>query len=272
MIAQLARWRWVGLTAMVLVGLSVVGWTMRERVASALREHPYFVINRVVIHGADQALTPDELRAWIGLTESTTVWEASPGRVRDRLEEHPYIAHAAVRREFPGTLEIVVRERRPLAIAVLDDLYYVDRGGVTFGPLRDDDPRDLPLITGLDPHASDGTRNWILRRALRLMRRFDEAPSLGALSEIHVDQATGVSVFLSSPHVPVLLGWGSWSAKLDRAARALAAWHGSTDRLARLDTRFHNQVVATLRAAPAGPAAVTAPAPTSKRRGRGLKA
>jgi cell division septal protein FtsQ len=270
MIAQLARWRWSAVSAVVLIGLGAAGWMMRERLADALREHPYFVINRVVIHGADQSLTPDDLRAWIGLTDTTTVWEASPTRVRDRLEQHPFIAHASVRREFPGALEIVVRERRPLAIAVLGDLYYVDRGGVTFGPLRDDDPRDLPLITGLDAQAPEGTRNWMLRRALRLMRRFDEAPSLGTLSEIHFDQATGVLVFPSAPHVPVLLGWGSWAAKLDRAGRALSAWHGSTDRLARLDTRFHNQVVATVRAAPAP--AVTAPAATAKRRGRGLKA
>jgi len=272
MIAQLARWRWIGLAACALLGLSVAGWTMREPVAQALRAHPYFVVNRVVIHGAEHGLTPDDLRSWIGLTDATTVWEASPGRVRERLEAHPYVAGATVRRQFPGTLEIVVRERRPLAIAVLDDLYYVDRGGVTFGPLRPADDRDLPLITGLDPHATDGTRNWMLRRALRLMRRSADAPALGRLSEIHIDPASGVVVFPVTPRVPVLLGWGSWPAKLARARRALDAWHGAGERLARLDTRFHNQVVATLRPPPAGPAGAAAADTAPKRRGRGLRA
>ncbi|MEO8603296.1 MAG: FtsQ-type POTRA domain-containing protein [bacterium] len=272
MIAHLARWRWIGLAAGVLIGLAVAGWLAREPLATALREHPYFVVKRVVIHGTEHALTADDLRAWIGLTDATTVWEVAPGRVRERLEAHPYVARAAVRRQFPGTLEIVVRERRPLAIAVLDDLYYVDRGGVTFGPLRPEDDRDLPLITGLDPKASDGTRNWLLRRALRLMRRADDAPALGVLSEIHIDAKRGVIVFPAAPRVPVLLGWGSWPAKLARARRALDSWHGSTERLARLDTRFRNQVVATLRAGPAAPAPAAVPAHTPKRRGHELKA
>ncbi len=119
------------------------------------------------------------------------MWEASPGRVRARLEAHPFIATAAVRRIFPGRLEIVVHERQPQAIAVLGDLFYVDRGGATFGPLRPGDPRNLPVITGLDADAPDGTRNWMLRRALRLLRRCerDTAPSacVGPLSEVHVD-------------------------------------------------------------------------------------
>ncbi|MDX2170645.1 MAG: FtsQ-type POTRA domain-containing protein [Deltaproteobacteria bacterium] len=269
MIVRLARWRWLGLAGVALLGLAVAAWSVREPAAAALRHHPYFVVNRVVIQGADSGLTPDDVRAWIGLTEATTVWEAAPAAVRERLEANPYVARATVKRQFPGTLEIVVHERQPQAIAVLDDLYYVDRSGVTFGPLRAGDTRDLPLVTGLDPKASEGARRWMLRRALRLLRRCDGPQCLGPLSEVHVDAARGVTVFPAAPRVPVLLGWGSWPVKIERARRALEAWQGTPERLARLDTRFRNQVVATVRPlpAPAVPAAKSQPRP----RGRGLK-
>lgn len=282
--AWLARWRWVGLGVCALLGLVVVGWMVRRPLVERLRHHPYFVINHVAIHGVGPALTPDDVTAWLGLGDSTTVWEATPAAVRERLEAHPFIAAAAVKRIFPGRLEIVVHERQPKAIAVLGDLFYVDRGGATFGPLRPTDPRNLPVITGLDADAPGGTRNWMLRRALRLLRRCEpsagvvaaatarrpdgRAPCVGPISEVHVDPEDGLVVFPARPRVPLVLGWGSWHTKLERAERALRGWQGPAEQLARLDLRFRNQVVATLRQADAAPP----PAPRLPKRGRRLKA
>lgn len=270
--AWLARWRWAGLGLCAVLGLATVGWMMRRPVVERLRHHPYFVVSHVAIEGVGPALTPDDVTAWIGLADATTVWEAAPARVRARLEAHPFIAAAVVRRIFPSRLEIVLRERRPEAIAVLGDLFYVDRGGETFGPLRDKDPRNLPIITGLDGDVPTGTRNWMLRRALRLLRRCERETTppacAGPLSEVHVDAEDGITVFPANPRVPLVLGWGSWPTKLDRAARALRGWQDSMDRLAQLDLRFRNQVVATVR-----PAAVPPPpAARPRKRGHGLKA
>lgn len=267
-------------TVLAVTTLAVAGGACVAAVPAAqrLRGHPYFVIERVAIDGAGPALAPEEVREWMALSPTTTLWEARPAALRARLEAHPFIARAEVRRTFPDRLEVRVRERTPVAIAVLDDLYYVDRGGTLFGPLRPADSRNLPFITGLDPDAPAGTRRWLVRRALRLMRRCERAdggPVLGSLSEIHVDADGGATVFPAAPRVPVVLGWGSWPAKLERAARVLREWDDNAERLARLDLRFRNQVVATLRAAP--PAAAAAPAPAAPRPrarggGRGVKA
>lgn len=268
MIAAFTRHRWSWLSAIVVLAIAAAVWTGHRPTAAALRDHPYFAISQLVINGCGPALTPEDLRAWLGFTGESTLWEASPGRVRARLLAHPYIAHAAVRREFPGRLEVVVRERQPRAIAVLDDLYYVDRSGVSFGPLRPQDSRDYPLITGLSPDMADGLRTWALRRAMRLMRRCDRAPCVGELSEVHLEDGRGVVLYPAAPRVPIVLGWGSWSEKLERAARVLKAWHGTSERLAGLDIRFRNQVVLTLRPAPAPPA----PPPAARPRARGVSA
>lgn len=268
--AILNRNRWTCVAA--LVGLAIAGaaWATHGRAARALRDHPYFAINQLVINGCGPALAPDDIRTWLGLTDDSTLWQAVPALVRARLEAHPYIARATARREFPGRLEVTVRERRPQAIAVLDGLYYVDRSGATFGPLRPQDSRDYPLITGLDPAEEEGPRTWAIRRALRLLRRCDREPCIGELSEIHLADRRGVIVYLAEPRVPIVLGWGSWPAKLDRAERALRAWEGAAERLASLDVRFRNQVVLILRPQPLPPAA--APPPDPPHAGRGLRA
>ena len=267
MTAMLNRNRWTCFIAFIVLAISGAIWATHGRAAEALRDHPYFAINQLVINGCGPALTPDDVRAWLGLTDDSTLWQAVPARVRARLEANPYVAHAAVRREFPGRLEVEVRERRPQAIAVLGDLYYVDRSGVTFGPLRPQDSRDYPLVTGLDPGEEEGPRTWALRRALRLLRRCDRDLCIGELSEVHLADQRGVVVYLAEPRVPIVLGWGSWPAKLERAERALQAWEGAAERLASLDVRFRNQVVLTLRPLPAPPAAVPLPAPHPARRG-----
>jgi hypothetical protein len=64
-----------------------------------------------------------------------------------------------------------------------------------------------------------------------------------------------------------VLGWGSWSTKLERAERALHAWHGSVERVAALDVRFRNQVVLSLRPLPLPPPPIGA-----RPRAHGLKA
>jgi len=250
--------------------LSIAGaWLSRDTATTMLRRHPYFALNQVTITGCGPALTPADVRAWLGFTPQTTLWDASPETVRARLEAHPFISGAVVKREFPGRLDVVVRERRPQAIAVLDDLYYIDRSGRTFGPLRAKDSRDYPLITGLPPGLSEGQRTWMLRRTLRLLRRCDREPCVGELSEVHLEDPRGMVVYPAAPRVPIVLGWGSWPAKLERAERALRAWSTAAERLASLDLRFRNQVVVTVRQLPAPPA----PPPQHRSaHGKGLKA
>jgi cell division septal protein FtsQ len=267
--ALIARHRWL-FVAGLLVSAASGGaiWATHTGAADVLLAHPYFAINQVVINGCGPALTPDDVRTWLGLSDETTLWQAVPARMRARLEAHPYVARAAVRREFPGRLEVEVRERRPQAIAVLDGLYYVDRSGVTFGPLRQQDSRDYPLITGLEPTMEEGLRTWALRRALRLLRRCDREPCVGELSEVNIGDRRGVVVYLAQPRVPIVLGWGSWPEKLERAERALQAWQGDAERLASLDVRFRNQIVLTLRTLPAPPA----PQPAARPAAPGLAA
>ena len=228
--AWLARWRWVGLGVCAMLGLAAVGWTVRRPVVERLRHHPYFVINHVAIHGVGPALTPDDVTAWLGLTDTTTVWEATPASVRERLEAHPFISAAAVKRDLPRP----PRDRRPRAPAAG---HRRARRPLLRRPQRRDlraaapgDPRNLPVITGLDADAPEGTRNWMLRRALRLLRRCERSASpsacVGPLSEVHVDPDDGLVVFPASPRVPLVLGWGSWHTKLERAERALRGWQG----------------------------------------------
>ena len=78
---------------------------------------------------------------------------------RRKLLDSPWVADAAIRRVFPGTLAVAISERQPLGIGrVNDTLYLIDRRGTVideYGPNYAE--FDLPIIDGLAAHgAADG--------------------------------------------------------------------------------------------------------------------
>ena len=239
-------------TLVTALGLGLMVWMLREPGWATLRHHPYFAVTDVTVSGAGPLLTTGAVRDWLGMDGSISAWETSPVEIRARLEDHPMIAQAAVRRQLPRRIGIRIRERRPVAIVALDRLYYVDRHADIFSPLVSGRSHDYPVITGLTADTPAGYREWALRRALHLLRWCGRRLCFGGVSEVHLHPERGVVLYPNAPRVPVVLGWGSWPEKLTRAMRAVQVWHGAPERLASIDVRFRNQVIATVGAQPVG--------------------
>src|SRR5262249_37104079 len=213
------------LAALCGVGLAGLLWEGAPVLTQAIKSHRYFALATIDVEG-NRRLDRAEILQWAGAHEGMSVWDAAPGVLRVRLQSHPWIQYVSVERAFPRRVSINVHERHPVAIAQLDELQYVDDSGRLLGPLRDDDSRDLPIITGLD-HGGDGSFTTIaVHRALQLLRSCTRIGCVDAVSEIHVDRDRGVTLFPMRPAVAVKLGWGNWREKLARAARVFAVWEG----------------------------------------------
>lgn len=241
---RVPRGFFTGLAA--LAGVAVV-WTLHGPVWAAIRTHPYFAARDVIVRGAGPLLTSEDVLAWLGVDETTSVLDLAPNRVRARLQAHPLVERASVRRDFPSHLEIEIRERRPAAIAALDGLHYLDRNGHVLAPVSSRDAQDYPVVTGLPVDGDPGYRTWAARRILRLVRLCDRSGWSAGVSEVRLDPGRGVVLFPRAAKVPVVLGWGSWRVKLARTERVLAAWDAQPDRLGAIDVRFRNQVLVTTR-------------------------
>ncbi len=235
----------LGVTVLLMI-ISAEGVRHRRVALDVVQEHPYFQVEHIVVRGTGSLVSESALREWLGVREGDSLWKASPEVVEARLEAHPMLRAAVVRRVFPSTLDIRVRERRPAAITVLDDLYYLDRNGESFGPLGPGHGRDFPVFTGVAEGAG-GQRHWTLRRALRLLRRSKSTAVDFEISEVHLDPDDGLVLYPADPRVPIYLGWKSWERRLPQAIQVLTAWRDSTGSLARVDLRFRDQVVVGLR-------------------------
>ena len=128
---------------------------VREEIAT-LTANAGMRIKDIVIEG--RANTPEPiLRAALGVNKGDPIIGFSLDQARQRIEKLTWIAHATVERRLPGTIVVVLWERRPFAIWQNQGKYtLIDREGQQVTDEEVAKFRDLPLIVG--PGAPEAAR------------------------------------------------------------------------------------------------------------------
>jgi cell division protein FtsQ len=113
-------------------------------------------IKDIVIEG--RANTPEPiLRAALGVSKGDPIIGFSLEQARMRIEHLTWVAHATVERRLPGTIVVVLWERRPFAVWQNQGRYVlIDRDGQQVTDEAVAKFRDLPLIVG--PGAPEAAR------------------------------------------------------------------------------------------------------------------
>ena len=92
-------------------------------------------VREVVISG-NQHATAAELVGLSQLHRGQTIFSVPTGVVRRRVEQHPWVKHASVRRVFPHTIQLVIEERQVIAWSQHpseDSRVAIAEGGVIVG-------------------------------------------------------------------------------------------------------------------------------------------
>jgi cell division protein FtsQ len=152
---------------------------------------PLLDVDRVRIDGVGHTAAAD-VRSSAGISPGDTMVGVDVGRAAARVEDLPWIAEARVARRWPGTVEIHVTEREPLAMVGVAEgrVALVDEDGrvleVTGQP-----PAGLPEITGLRGRIAEGDElGRDPRDALAILRALRERlPGVVASVSIDMDAA-----------------------------------------------------------------------------------
>ncbi|HVO29336.1 MAG TPA: FtsQ-type POTRA domain-containing protein [bacterium] len=168
---------------------------------------------------------------------------------RSRVEGHPWVAKAFVKRELPDTLRVVVTEREPKLILALDRLYYLDAAGVPFKALQAGDSADLPVLTGLSRDEvlkAGASAHEAIAGALELAAALSSPEAKGALSiedvsEISFDERRGYTALTVKGNEEIRFGSGDWQKKLARLKEVRAERKGEPMRT--VDLTYASRVV-----------------------------
>ncbi|MCC6850211.1 MAG: FtsQ-type POTRA domain-containing protein [Deltaproteobacteria bacterium] len=220
-----------------------------SRLAAAIADHPYFAATEIVITPTTH-VRPGALLESVDLHPGMSLWRIDPEALAARLEAHPWIRRAGVRREFPRRLVVDVVERKPVAILYLDELYYVDTTGLAFVRVGDRDPIELPFVTGVEAAIVADERPFArhaIRQALRVLDLMQAAGLPFRVSEVHIERERGVSVFPVEPRVALTFGWSGFKTKVARLERVLRDFRGREGRIREIDLTVGTAVVVRLR-------------------------
>ncbi|MEN9894829.1 MAG: hypothetical protein RIR97_681 [Pseudomonadota bacterium] len=129
-------------------GMSLGGHT--QTVAQVTTTVVGFAIENVKVAGNFETSEIDILQQ-LGLDGTTSLVSLSVTEVRDALSKLPWVQSVDVRKVYPDTIQINLKERQAFAIWQHgDELSLIEKSGNIIAPLRDNKFSDLPLFVGLD--------------------------------------------------------------------------------------------------------------------------
>lgn len=131
-----------------LYGMSVGGHS--ETVAQAVTASAGFAIEDVRVSGNEQTSEIDILQH-LGLDGTTSLVALDIEAARRKLAELPWVEYAEVRKVYPKTIEVMLKEREAFGIWQHgSELSLIERDGKIIAPLRDSKFASLPLYVGRD--------------------------------------------------------------------------------------------------------------------------
>jgi cell division septal protein FtsQ len=237
--------------SIVVAVLMTAGLAVQEgpRLAAAIVDHPYFAVSEIVVTPTKH-VRPGALLESADLRAGSSLWRLEPPELEARLEAHPWIRRATVRREFPRRLVVEVAEREPVAILFLEHLYYVDSTGTAFAKVGEREPLELPFVTGVEAAILADEQPYArhsIRQALRLLRTMAGAGLPFRISEVHIERERGITVFPVEPRVALTFGWSGFGTKLGRLGRVLRDFKGRERQIREIDLTMGTAAVVRLR-------------------------
>lgn len=240
-----SRLRHAWATARVVGFLALTGyaaWRGMSLVATA----PMLQVSRITVTG-NERLSAGEVQALLEGLHGRNIVGLGLDEWQERLLASPWVEHATLRRVLPSTVEVSVRERRPIAIGRIGNgLFLVDANGVVvdeYGPAYAD--IDLPIVDGLAAKKGAGDEVDEARAALaaRLLAALAERPDMAKrVSQIDVSDSRDAIVMLEGDTTLLRLGDSDFVERLQQYIDLGDALRERVAAIDYVDLRFRERV------------------------------
>ena len=205
----------------VCFSLVVVGFLVYQ----GMLRSDFFQITAISIEGC-RRVPKSKVLDLSGIDIHANLLSLDVDEVQKRIEAQEWIAEAAVERRWPNRLEILVKERKPVALVNFSSgLCFVDREGVVIAQALPPEDIDFPVISGLGEKAEPGSdAHQAMLAALRFVGYAGGgSPILPRqnISEVRVGSDGGLVLLLADRPFPIYLGRERLKTKYYRLARVL---------------------------------------------------
>ena len=228
----------------MMVSVCAIAWGVLQ----ILTVSSVFAVTQVTVAGAS-TLTSDEVRALAAVERGANLFSIHLGQIRAQIEEEPSIRRATVRRILPGTVSILIDQRRPIAQVKAGRYYLVDAEGVVVPPILKFADPTLPVITNSsfnrrrakvgEPYTSDK-----MDASLALLRALGKVslPFKGRVRSIDARILKELS-FEVEPGIEIHIGRSGFSKKLALLDEIYDGIQDEINDVKYIDLRFDDVVI-----------------------------
>jgi cell division septal protein FtsQ len=167
------------------------------------------------------------------------------GHLQEAIRAFRWVEEVRVRKIFPCTLNIEIKERTPFALLKKESLYLIDRWGVELEKVESEETMDLPLLVDSNEFQKDFKEK--LKLAWECLSSL--SPSEKNLIEvIDLTDCENITVQLKNDETRLVLGNDQYSSKL----KLFAAYRAELEKFGELeyaDLRFPRRLYFKLKAA-----------------------
>jgi len=223
-------------SALFVICLIPIGWAAYSAVVY-LTTDARFEVQKLSVSGLKR-VEENQVLAKAGFEVGTNVFRVKLDRVRQSVEQLPWVRHAMVERVLPDKIIIKIVEREPIGLARINgEVFQFD----VDGKILDPDPvsgASFPILDGL--RADDAKHNL---EKVDVYRRVLEDLGQMALSEIHINDNQEVTVVSASDPVLVNLGTVDFRTRWIKYLQLKPQIQRQYPQAVRVDLRFRNQVI-----------------------------
>lgn len=184
-----------------------------------LLHSPYMQLEKVLVRGVEegirQALIEDS-----GLNRPVSLLGLNLHALQQKMEAHPWVDEVQLERRFPHTLVVRAKQEIPVALVLIDDLYYINRRGEIIQKAAEWKYVDLPVITGISDRQTSEVFLPVAAMVLRTLERESGMWSLRELSEIHLQRPGRLSLYFGHLTAEIKLPCEFAMQPIERSAAA----------------------------------------------------
>jgi cell division protein FtsQ len=210
-----------GVTLVVAASIGVA-WGARRYI----NESPRFAVRTVLIDG-NHRRTPQQIAERGGVAVGKNIFALDLAQAGALITQDPWVEKATVTRKLPSTISISVVEREAAAMVNIGgELYLATRDGDLFKKMGQEDPVDLPVITGIPASQVATDRKGVVIAVRRALDVADEADRTGIakrypLEELHLEKDGSLVVTIGREAISLSLGHPPYRDKMEEASRIL---------------------------------------------------
>ena len=139
--------------------------------------------------------------------------------IQAKLLNHPWIKTVDVKREFPNSLVIAVKEQKPVAKIKLNTLFLMNKNGKIFKKAEKKDPKlNIPEINGLN-FIDLEEKNFYLQSVIEILNLEKNSKKLlypYNFSKIQVDRDTGICIYNTNICKRLIMGFNDFEYKYEK--------------------------------------------------------